>query len=84
MKVDLQQHEFLKFQLRLAGSSMAKIAQLLGISQSSVTVVSQGYRRSHRVQLEIAEHLGTTPEALFPDRYTHGRANQPSTTDNGK
>lgn len=69
MKVDLEQHEFLKFQLRLAGSSMAKIARLLGISQSSVTVVSQGYRRSHRVQREIAEQLGTTPEELSPDRY---------------
>ena len=48
---------------------MAKIARSLGISQSSVTVVSQGYRRSHRVQREIADQLGTTPQELFPDRY---------------
>ncbi|MFB2533465.1 transcriptional regulator [Paracoccus sp. p3-h83] len=70
MKVDQKKHERLKFRLRLAGSSMAKIARQLGISQSSVTVVSQGYRKSHRVQTEIAEHLGTTPQKLFPDRYT--------------
>lgn len=72
MKVDLENHEFLKFRLRLAGSSMAKIARTLGISQSSVTVVSQGYRRSHRVQREIADQLGTTPQQLFPDRYEAG------------
>lgn len=69
MKIDLEQHEFLKFQLRLVGSSMAKIARSLGISQSSVTVVSQGYRRSDRVQRAIADQLGATPQELFPDRY---------------
>ncbi|PAU98836.1 helix-turn-helix domain-containing protein [Paracoccus salipaludis] len=69
MKVDLQNHERLKCRLRLAGSSMAGVARALGISQSSVTVVSQGYRRSHRVQSEIAGQLGTTPQELFPDRY---------------
>lgn len=69
MIVDLQHHEFLKFRLRSAGSSMAQISKTLGISQSSVTVVSQGYRRSHRIQTEIARQLNTTPEALFPDRY---------------
>ncbi|MFV0409535.1 MAG: hypothetical protein ACK5LJ_07500 [Paracoccus sp. (in: a-proteobacteria)] len=40
MKADLENHELLKFRLRLAESSMAKIARSLGISQSSVTVVS--------------------------------------------
>lgn len=70
MKVDLEGHEILKCRLRLVGSSMAKIARSLGISQSSVTVVSQGYRRSHRVQREIADQLGTTPQQLFPDRYS--------------
>lgn len=69
MKIDLQHHEFLKFQLRSAGTSMAQVARKLGISQSSVTVVSQGYRRSHRVQEEIARQLGTTPQLLFPERY---------------
>ena len=59
---------------------MAGIARTLGISQSSVTVVSQGYRRSHRVQHAIADQLGTTPQELFPDRYDaeEGPANQRS------
>lgn len=70
MTVDLQFHELLKCRLRLAGSSMAQISKTLGITQSSVTVVSQGYRRSHRIQTEIARQLNTTPEALFPDRYS--------------
>ncbi|WP_138473009.1 helix-turn-helix domain-containing protein [Poseidonocella sp. HB161398] len=69
MKVDLHNHEQLKCRLRLAGSSMAEIARTLGIKQSSVTVVSQGYRRSHRVQSAIANQLGTTPQELFSDRY---------------
>lgn len=70
MTVDLQFHELLKYRLRSAGSSMAQIARSLGISQSSVTVVSQGYRRSHRIQEEIARQLNTTPQDLFPDRYS--------------
>ena len=69
MTVDLQQHELLKFLLRRAGSSMAAIARKLCVSQSSVTVVCQGYRRSHRIQTAIADQLGTTPQQLFPDRY---------------
>lgn len=69
MTVDLQQHELLKFLLRSAGTSMAAIARKLEVSQSSVTVVCQGYRRSHRIQAAIAEQLDTTPQLLFPDRY---------------
>lgn len=69
MSVDRDFHEILKCRLRLIGSSMSEVAKTLGIAQSSVTVVSQGYRTSHRVQSEIARQLDTTPEALFPDRY---------------
>ncbi len=60
LNVDLEFHERLKCQLRLAGSSMANISRSLGISQSSVTVVSQGYRRSRRIEAEIARQLGTS------------------------
>lgn len=69
LNVDLEFHERLKYQLRLTGSSMAKIARSLGVSQSSVTVVSQGYRRSRRIEAEIARQLGTSAEKLFADRY---------------
>jgi len=69
MSVDRQTHELLKFRLRSVGSSLADVANSLGISKSTVTVVCQGRRRSHRVQAAIAERLGTTPQQLFPDRY---------------
>lgn len=70
MSVDLQHHELLKFKLRSVGSSLTDISNRLGVSQSTVTVVCQGYRRSHRIQTAIAERLGTTPQRLFPDRYS--------------
>ena len=69
MSVDLRRHELVKFRLRAEGSSLASIARELGVLQSSVTVVSQGYRRSHRIQTAIAVALGTTPQTLFPYRY---------------
>ncbi|RMC37437.1 helix-turn-helix domain-containing protein [Paracoccus alkanivorans] len=69
MSVDLRRHQFVKLRLRAEGRSLASIARELGVLQSSVTVVSQGYRRSHRIQTAIAAALGTTPQTLFPDRY---------------
>lgn len=69
MTVDLPRHEDVKRRLRQAGSSLTEIAQRLGVLQSTVTVVSQGYRKSHRIQDAIASQLGMTPQQLFPDRY---------------
>ncbi len=69
MTVDLARHEDLKRRLKAAGSSLADIARHLKRSPSTVTVVSQGYRVSHKVQTEIATVLGTTPDFLFPERY---------------
>lgn len=69
MSVDLQRHQMLKLRLRSKGSSFAQIARNLSVLQSSVTVVSQGYRRSHRIQAAIATELQTTPADLFPERY---------------
>ena len=68
MKPDLEKHEFLKFRLRQRGTSMAQIARELEITQGSVTVVSQGYRRSRRIEAALAEALGVTAQELFPDR----------------
>lgn len=79
MGVDLAHHEDVKQRLRLSGSSFTQIAHRLGVLQSTVTVVSQGYRRSHRIQDAIAQQLGTTPQQLFPDRYTEeGRSAEQS------
>jgi len=50
MSVDLSLHADLKQRLRQTGSSLTDIANKLGVLQSTVTVVSQGYRKSHRIQ----------------------------------
>lgn len=66
---DLRKHERIKFELRLAGSSLAKVSRSLGLAQSTVSVVSMGHGRSHRIQEAIASELGKTPEELWPKRY---------------
>lgn len=55
--------------LRLAGSSLAKVARELGVQPTTVTSVCQGYRRSRRIEDLIAAKLSTTPAKLWPDRY---------------
>ncbi|WP_353429377.1 helix-turn-helix domain-containing protein [Paracoccus denitrificans] len=45
------------------------IARELGKTPASVSLVSQGLRRSQRIQRAIAEKLDTTPENIWPDRY---------------
>ncbi|MDE9451518.1 helix-turn-helix domain-containing protein [Aliiroseovarius sp. Z3] len=75
MHADLEKHELLKFRLRQRQLSFAQIARALGITPGSVTAVSQGHRRSQRVERALAEALGTTPEALFPER-SYGRKKQ--------
>lgn len=56
-------------ELRLRGKSIASLARELQVLRSTVTLVSQGNRRSLRIEAAIAEALETTPQALFPDRY---------------
>ena len=69
MLIDLVQHEHIKMRLRLRGSSLADVARDLGVAGTTVTSVSQGYRRSRRVESAIAEILGERAENLWPDRY---------------
>ncbi|UWR60197.1 helix-turn-helix domain-containing protein [Phaeobacter inhibens] len=67
--MDLRKHERIKFELRLAGSSLADISRELGISQAAVSTVSMGWRRSRKIQSAIAVRLGQEPEQLWPKRY---------------
>jgi lambda repressor-like predicted transcriptional regulator len=69
MTKDLQQHERVKMQLRLRGSSLAQIARDLAVARTSVTSVCQGRHRSRRIECAIAEKLGLRPEQLWPERY---------------
>lgn len=69
MPLSLQQHERIKMRLRLCGSSLADIARELAVARTTVTSVSQGYRRSRRIEAAIAVKLGVTPAQLWPHRY---------------
>lgn len=64
-----EQHEYIKMRLRLVGSSLAIIARELGIQPTTVTAASLGKRRSRRIETAIADRLGVTPRALWPERY---------------
>lgn len=59
--------------LRLAGSSLSDVARELGVAATTVTSVSQGFRRSRRIEALIAQKLRTTPSRLWPDRYADTR-----------
>ena len=69
MTEPLQRHEQIKMRLRLAGSSLSRVARELGVTATTVTSVSQGYRRSRRIEQAIAAKLKETPERLWPGRY---------------
>lgn len=62
-------HEMIRARLRIAGSSFSALARELGKTPASVSLVSQGLRRSQRIQRAIAKKLGTTSEKIWPDRY---------------
>lgn len=86
MQPRLKRHEQVKMRLRLAGSSLADVARELGVTSTTVTSVSQGAKRSHRVEALIAAKLQTTPQHLWPDRYrvndqrTSSRTRRPTMT----
>lgn len=79
MRRGLQQHERIKMRLRLAGTSLAEVARELGVTSTTVTSVSQGARRSRRIEALIAAKLQTTPQRLWPDRYSADATQRPFT-----
>jgi len=74
---DIEKHELIKARLRIAGTSLKKIAVELGVSASSMSNVSQGYRRSRRIEDAIALALGTTPDVLWPSKYSRSKGTTP-------
>lgn len=72
MAPNLARHAEIRNHLRDMGTSLAEIARELGVARATVTIVSQGYRRSHWVQAAIAAKLGVEPKDLFPERYPEG------------
>lgn len=69
MKSAERQHQRIKAGLRLRGSSLAAVARSLDVAPTTVTIVSKGYRRSRRIEQAIADALGMSPGAIWPDRY---------------
>jgi len=53
--------------LRLRGQTMGTIARELACSRK--TTATALYRAFPRMEREIATRLGTTPEAIWPERY---------------
>jgi Ner family transcriptional regulator len=58
---------WIAYQLRLAGSSFARIADELGIARQTVRVaIERPYPKIERI---IAKKIGLSPEELWPERY---------------
>ena len=70
MTIDLTRHADIRKRLGAVGLSISALAKTVGVAPETITIVSQGYRRSRRLEKELAFALGTTPEQLFPERYT--------------
>lgn len=69
MRAHIKRHERIKMRLRVAGTSLAAIGRELGIQPTTVASVCRGTSRSRRVELRIAQVLGTQPQKLWPERY---------------
>jgi len=67
-------HREIRDALKARGLTISDVARQLGLSQATITTVSQGYRRSARVERHLAELLGTTCSTLFPERYPEEEA----------
>ncbi|WP_353014030.1 helix-turn-helix domain-containing protein [Ruegeria sp. SCP10] len=59
-----QRREYIKYQLRLRGTTLAEISRELGVSTATMSQVCLGVRRSDRVLSAIADKLGVSLEAL--------------------
>ncbi len=65
--VEPTRYQDVKQVLKSVGLSLTKGAAELDVRPA--TVVSQGHRRSRRVEEAIAEKLGKTAQEIWPERY---------------
>jgi len=67
----VQRNEWIKFQLRMRGTSMSDLARRLGVTRQAVrNALTSPYPKMERV---IAEELDMQPEAIWPERYPRPR-----------
>jgi Ner family transcriptional regulator len=71
-----ERREWIKYQLRLRGSSLAQVAREQGVSRDASTLaLRKPYPRMERA---LAKALGLKPEQIWPERYdANGRPNRP-------
>lgn len=63
----VQRNEWIKFQLRMRGSSLSKLARRLGVTRQAVrNALSSPYPKMERA---IAAELELRPEDIWPERY---------------
>jgi len=63
----LQRNEWIKYQLRIRGSSMSELARRLGVTRQAVrNALSGSYPKMERA---IANEIGRSPEHIWPERY---------------
>lgn len=65
----MQRNEWIKFQLRMRGTSMSDLARRLGVTRQAVrNALTAPYPKMERI---IARELGLDPETIWPERYRH-------------
>lgn len=63
-------HEHIKAELRIRGTSLAALGRDLKVTSAAMSMVSIGLNRSIRIETAIAGALETTPERLWPERFS--------------
>lgn len=67
----VQRNEWIKFQLRIRGTSMSDLARRLGVTRQAVrNALTAPYPKMERV---IANELDLEPEIIWPERYRNRR-----------
>lgn len=59
--------EWIKYQLRVHGCPPAELARQLGVTDRAIRAVKQN--PYPRIEREIAEKLGASPQQLWPERW---------------
>lgn len=66
----LHRNEWIKYQLRIRGSSMSELARRLGVTRQAVrNALTSPYPKMERA---IAWEIGREPADIWPERYLQG------------